>query len=119
MITSPTWFSRLYATEKLAWYVYDLSSILRISLLPLLAIFLIKNKPLKMVVGAYFILTLTNPITLTANYSEIVKNYMLQTQEGFLLFNFAELIKSWAMQIQIGIASIILLFVIFKMRWSK
>lgn len=113
-ITVPTWFSEIYPTDDSAWYIYDISSVLRISIFPLAAVFLAKSRLLKFMFGAYFALTLTNILTLSLNYTEVIKEFLLQTQIGSIFFDIAQSTKSWTMEVQIGIASIILLDLIIK-----
>ena len=78
--TVPTWFSEFYSTDEIAWYVYDVCSLIRISLLPLMAMILITSKTLKIAFGLYFGLTLFN-----------IVNYIL-VAEGLIGINYIVLL---------------------------
>ena len=96
--TIPTWFSAFYETDEQAWFVYDICSLVRISLLPLMAMILVKSKVLKTAFGFYYGLTLFNIL----NYVFVAEgkigiNYIVYlilasgTIAGFVL---AKLLKS-------------------------
>ena len=96
--TTPTWFSAFYKTDEQAWFVYDICSLVRISLLPLMAMILVKSKILKTAFGLYFALTLFNILNYIFVAEGIIGiNYIVYlilasgTIAGFVL---AKLLKS-------------------------
>ncbi len=98
LITSLNWFSNRYITDDYAWLIYDLSLIARISLLPLLAFILVENRILRNGFRLYFILTLSNFISVIGNYESWI--------------------GVWFMQIQIICAGLIILYVLWGL-WKQ
>ncbi len=68
LITSFTWFCSKYIYDDYAWFIYDMSLVARISLLPLMASILVENRILKTAFRLYFIIVLINFISITGNY---------------------------------------------------
>lgn len=94
----PTWFANQIQDEKLYWFVWDSSVCIRVSILPLLCVFLVDSKLLKTLFTVNFYWTLTNMMTIYLDY----------TSGSF----------AWMMHIKIGGASLILLYYLYG-RWKE
>lgn len=96
LFTVPTWFSGLYASDDMAWFVWDICTLLRISLLPLMAYALAKNKILKTVFILYFFLTLFNVSNyLLVSFEIIGVNYIVFQILGAGTIAFYLIYKMW------------------------
>ena len=70
---SPTWFSRLYVSDELAWTIFDYCALIGFSILPLMAAVLVRNRILKIAFVLYFGLTLFNIIDYLLVDNELIE----------------------------------------------
>ena len=72
----PQWWAINIEDDKLHFLMWDLSQFARISLLPLVAFLLAKDKGWKVLFLAYFFLTLTNLVGVVFEFYEIAESWM-------------------------------------------
>lgn len=92
LATIPTWWVPSIEDVDLHFFIYDLSMMVRISLLPLLAFILIRKNPWKLIFAAYFALTTTNIIGVILTYFSADEWWMTLAKVGGALLILAYLI---------------------------
>ncbi len=82
----PTWFNFTTQNEDLHWLIWDLVSMVRISLLPLMAYFLCRQTLSGVVFLVYFYLTMTNIVSVLIEYLGYAETWMISPKiEGAML----------------------------------
>ena len=76
LFSTPTWWIMEIQDDKLHFLIWDLSQFIRISLLPLMAFMLIKEKHWKIICLMYFGWTATNIVSSFIEYYSITESWM-------------------------------------------
>ena len=100
LLSIPTWYIFAVQDEKLHFFIWDMSNLCTISLLPLLGYFCLTDKKrYGIILKLYFILTLLNPL------SEFL---------GFL-----DLTESWMIGVKFTLWSLVGVFILLRFRYGR
>jgi hypothetical protein len=76
----PTWYIHQIEDKRLHFYIWDISLLMTISLIPFMAYKIVRNRALKWFCLSYFYLTLTNLLSKHIQYYAFVDINILRVQ---------------------------------------